>query len=186
LASSRRKSCGANGFDRGSSFLGGAINYVTQTGKDSAPLEARVEGGSYGYLKGQLSSGGQYGKFDYFVSATYSQRNGYQKQAAGDSFGLIGNIGIQLADNIETRFFALSPDQEPDARWPADLGNPEYAACGQPAERGARCSAHPAWLQMVRQQDHIHDLATGIAGDRVHLSRLPDRHPHPEYRTLGL
>ncbi|MDK4807451.1 MAG: TonB-dependent receptor [Novosphingobium aromaticivorans] len=97
---------GANGFDRGSSFLGGAINYVTQTGKDSAPLEARVEGGSYGYLKGQLSSGGQYGKFDYFVSATYSQRNGYQKQAAGDSFGLIGNIGIQLADNIETRFFA--------------------------------------------------------------------------------
>ncbi|WP_374414798.1 TonB-dependent receptor family protein [Novosphingobium colocasiae] len=97
---------GANGFDQGSSYLGGAINYVTRTGRDDARLlEARLEGGSYGYLKGQVASGGQFGKFDYYVSGTYSRRNGYQTQSAGRSFGVLGNLGIQLTPNIETRFY---------------------------------------------------------------------------------
>lgn len=97
---------GANGFDQGSSYLGGAINYVTKTGRDDARLlEARAEGGSYGYQKGQLASGGQFGNIDYYVSATYSHREGYQQQSEGRSFGVLGNIGIQLTPDIETRFY---------------------------------------------------------------------------------
>ena len=37
---------GANAFDVGSLYLGGAINYVTKTGHNAAPLQVRYEAGS--------------------------------------------------------------------------------------------------------------------------------------------
>lgn len=96
---------GANGFDRGSSYLGGAINYVSKTGRDASLFEGRLEGGSLGYRKAQASSGGQFGNVDYYISGTWGERDGYQVQSASKSWGLQGNIGIQLAPNIETRFY---------------------------------------------------------------------------------
>lgn len=96
---------GANGFDRGSSYLGGAINYVSKTGRDANLFEGRIEGGSLGYFKTQASSGGQFGAVDYYVSGTYGRRSGYQIQSESKNWGLQGNIGIQLTPDIETRFF---------------------------------------------------------------------------------
>jgi iron complex outermembrane recepter protein len=61
---------GANAFDVGALQLGGAINYVTKTGYDAAPFQFRVEGGSFGYNKEQVSSGGVIGNFDYYSSCT--------------------------------------------------------------------------------------------------------------------
>lgn len=97
---------GANGFDRGSVTLGGVINYVSLTGRDFAsPLGLRLEGGSYGYRKYQLSSGGQYGPLDYYVSVTGAERDGYQQQTRGRSFGVQANLGYEIAPDIRTRFF---------------------------------------------------------------------------------
>ncbi len=48
---------GGNAFDRGALALGGAINFVTNTGYEAFPIQARVEAGSFGYFKGQVSSG---------------------------------------------------------------------------------------------------------------------------------
>lgn len=122
---------GANGFDQGSSYLGGAINYVTKTGRDADLLEARLEGGSYGYLKGQLASGGEVGKVDYYVSATYSHRDGYQIQSKGESFGVLGNVGIQLTPDIETRFYVRyrqTENQTPGSLTRAEIDNNPRAA----------------------------------------------------------
>lgn len=96
---------GANGFDRGSSYLGGAINYVSRTGRDASLFEGRIEGGSQGYFKGQASTGGQFGNVDYYISGTYGRRDGYQIQSASKNWGLQGNIGIQITPAIETRFY---------------------------------------------------------------------------------
>jgi iron complex outermembrane receptor protein len=65
---------GTNAFETGSLNLGGAINYVSNTGYTASPFEGRFEAGSFGYYRGQLSSGYVAGPFDYYVSIDGSTR----------------------------------------------------------------------------------------------------------------
>lgn len=96
---------GANAFDIGSLYLGGAINYVTKTGYDAAPLQVRYEAGSYGYQKRQISSGQVFGPLDYYVSLTDSSSNGFQDQTQGKSVGFAGNVGYQFSPQLKTRLY---------------------------------------------------------------------------------
>jgi len=96
---------GANAFDIGSVDLGGAINYVTKTGYDARPFEARAEFGSFGYSKEQLSSGQVLGPLDYYVSFTNSYRSGYQQQTRATSTGVAANVGYRIDPDITTRFY---------------------------------------------------------------------------------
>ncbi|MHA6194224.1 TonB-dependent receptor family protein [Pseudomonas wadenswilerensis] len=96
---------GANGFDRGALALGGAINYVTHTGYDAAPLQLRYEAGSRGYQKRHISSGQVLGDLDYYVALTDSEYDGYQDHSSGDSKGIAANVGYRFNPNLETRFY---------------------------------------------------------------------------------
>ncbi|WNW10198.1 TonB-dependent receptor [Pseudomonas sp. DTU_2021_1001937_2_SI_NGA_ILE_001] len=96
---------GANGFERGSLALGGAVNYVTHTGYDASPLQLRYEVGSHGYTKRQISSGQVLGDLDYYVSLTDSRTDGFQDQTAGNAQGIAANLGYRLGPNLETRFY---------------------------------------------------------------------------------
>jgi iron complex outermembrane receptor protein len=96
---------GANAFDAGALMLGGAINYVTRTGRDASPFEVRVEGGSYGYKKVAVSSGQVIGDWDYYVAGIASERDGYQDLSQGEARGFIGNLGYRFGPNLETRFY---------------------------------------------------------------------------------
>ena len=53
---------GANALRYGANSLGGAINFVTPTGRDARPLDARLDAGSFGYLRSQASAGGVRGR----------------------------------------------------------------------------------------------------------------------------
>lgn len=96
---------GANAFDIGSLYLGGAINYVTKTGYDAAPLQVRYEAGSYGYQKRQVSSGQVLGPLDYYVSLTDSSSDGFQDQTRGKSAGFAGNVGYRFSPQLKTRLY---------------------------------------------------------------------------------
>ena len=96
---------GGNAFDIGSLYLGGAINYVTKTGYDAAPLQVRYEAGSYGYQKRQISSGQVFGPLDYYVSLTDSSSDGFQDQTRGKSAGFAGNVGYQFSSQLKTRLY---------------------------------------------------------------------------------
>lgn len=96
---------GANGFDQGALALGGAINYVTHTGFDAAPLQLRYELGSRGYQHRQISSGQVLGNIDYYVALTDSQYDGYQAHSSGSSKGVAANVGYRFNPNLETRFY---------------------------------------------------------------------------------
>ncbi|OTG86165.1 TonB-dependent receptor [Acinetobacter sp. ANC 4558] len=96
---------GANGFDVGSLALGGAVNYVTKTGRDAERLQLRYEVGSRGFQKYALSSGQQIDKLDYYVSINGSTYNGYQVHGSGDSKGIAANVGYQITPDLETRFY---------------------------------------------------------------------------------
>jgi len=57
---------GANALRFGAASLGGAVNYVSPTGYDAAPLLLRGEAGSYGYLRGQAAAAGGKDDNDYY------------------------------------------------------------------------------------------------------------------------
>ena len=105
---------GANGFDHGALALGGAINYVTHTGFDAAPLQLRYEVGSRGYAHRQISSGQVLGDLDYYVAVTDSEYDGYQQHTQGSSRGIAANVGYRLNPNLETRFYLRYRETEND------------------------------------------------------------------------
>ncbi|WP_314401714.1 TonB-dependent receptor family protein [Stenotrophomonas rhizophila] len=96
---------GANGFERGALALGGAINYVSRNGRDSAGLELQYEAGSRGYQKRSAGYGGVSGDVDYYLAYTDTESDGYQRHAASDGKGAMANLGWQITPTLETRFF---------------------------------------------------------------------------------
>lgn len=96
---------GANGFERGALALGGAVNYITRSGRDTPGLELHYEAGARGYQKRGISLGGVRDAVDYFIAYTDSEYDGYQQHAAGKGKGAVANLGWQLTPDLETRFF---------------------------------------------------------------------------------
>jgi iron complex outermembrane receptor protein len=97
---------GANAFDIGSLSLGGAINYVSKSGRElNSPLAVRLEGGSFGYEKFQLASGQALGPLDYYVSVTGGRREGYQTLSKANNIGVMANVGYEISPQVDTRFY---------------------------------------------------------------------------------
>lgn len=96
---------GANAMRFGGNSLGGAINLVTPTGRDSSPFEVRVDAGSFGYQKAQSSFGGVKGNFDYYVTGSEETFDGYRDHTKGDQQRGSGNFGYKFSDDVETRFY---------------------------------------------------------------------------------
>ena len=96
---------GANALHFGSATLGGAINYVSPTGYNSSPLSARLEGGSFGSVRGNLSLGKVIDKFDYFTSLTEFKSEGYRQQNQQFDTKFFSNFGYRFNQNVENRTY---------------------------------------------------------------------------------
>lgn len=75
----------ANALRYGGTTLGGAVNFVSPTGRDASPFQSRLELGSFGYVRGQVSSGFSSGPADYYASLTHFTQDGYRQHAAQDT-----------------------------------------------------------------------------------------------------
>jgi len=96
---------GANALRYGATSLGGAINFVTASGRD-APLAAfGVDLGSFGFTRGQAQAAGVNGRWDGFITASSQRVDGFRDHSAGHALRGIGNIGYQITPDIETRFY---------------------------------------------------------------------------------
>lgn len=96
---------GANALRYGANSLGGAINFVTPTGRDASAFESRIDGGSFGYLREQASSGKSYGPFDYFITGSNSTNDGYREHSGGHAQRGSANFGYQITSDVETRLY---------------------------------------------------------------------------------
>lgn len=96
---------GANALRFGASTLGGAINFVTPTGRDAAPLTASADIGSFGFRRLQSSVAGAGGAFDYFVTGSFQQQDGYRQHSDGEATRASANVGVRLSETAETRFY---------------------------------------------------------------------------------
>ncbi|ATE60705.1 TonB-dependent receptor family protein [Thauera sinica] len=96
---------GANAFDYGALSLGGAVNFVSHTGYTAPRLRLHLEGGSFGYHKAQVATGGVAGDADYYFNATDSRREGFQDLTFKRSTGFSSNLGYRISPDVETRFY---------------------------------------------------------------------------------
>lgn len=96
---------GANALRYGATALGGAINFVSPTGRDASPLQMRLDGGSFGFRRLQASSGGQKGNVDAFVTGSRLSHDGFRDHSAGESKRLSANVGWRMASWAETRLY---------------------------------------------------------------------------------
>lgn len=96
---------GANALQYGASLLGGAVNFVSPTGRSSPGYLLRQEIGSFESLRTQFGAGGVLGDYDYYVTPTYSHSSGFRDHTDQDYLRLNGNIGYRFREGGETRFF---------------------------------------------------------------------------------
>lgn len=105
---------GANSLRFGGTTLGGGINGVTPTGRSAEGLDLRLDGGSFDTIRGKAAFGYQDGRGDAWAALTLDSADGDRDHARRASFRFHTNVGIRLADGIETRFYgsAQALDQE--------------------------------------------------------------------------
>ncbi|MET0651927.1 MAG: TonB-dependent receptor plug domain-containing protein, partial [Hyphomicrobiaceae bacterium] len=101
---------GANALRYGANSLGGAINFVTPTGRDANIVQASADVGSFGFHRLQASSGGAKGPFDFFVTGSWQEADGFRDHSWGESTRASGNLGYKLSPNVETRFYFNASD----------------------------------------------------------------------------
>ncbi|MBB3048533.1 iron complex outermembrane receptor protein [Litorivivens lipolytica] len=97
---------GANGLRYGAASLGGAVNIVTATGRTVEPgASLRVEAGSDDTRRSNLSLAAAGEQVDGYLTVTRLNSDGYREHSEVDSEYLFGNIGVQLSDALESRFY---------------------------------------------------------------------------------
>jgi iron complex outermembrane receptor protein len=134
---------GANALRFGSNALGGAINFVTPTGYDSDLFGARVDVGSFGFVKSSVSSGGVSGPVDYFINVSAYREDGYREHSEQDMVRINANLGYRLSENAETRFYVNANT------WNGELP-------GEVTKKAALKSpkaANPEWLRLDQQRN---------------------------------
>ncbi len=128
---------GANALRYGGGTLGGAINYISQTGHSAPPLLLRAETGSEGYQRYNLSAGGKQGELDGFASLNYVDQDGFRDHARQRNSRFFGNVGVQLSDHVESRFYLTAIDV--DSELPGNLTYAQLMA--DPRQANARAVA---------------------------------------------
>jgi iron complex outermembrane receptor protein len=147
---------GGNALRFGGALLGGAINMVTPTGKTADfETQLRVDGGSFGLIRQNLSVARDLGDWDVYAAATNQTAQGYRPQSQQNiQFGSL-NIGRTFGEGREVRLIVNGSNikQEiPGAlTWAQFKADPAQATASNYAndqardQRGLRGSLRTAW-----------------------------------------
>ncbi|RYE87800.1 MAG: hypothetical protein EOP19_03255, partial [Hyphomicrobiales bacterium] len=152
---------GGNALRYGGALLGGAINIVTPTGKTMPSTGlVRIEGGSYGTVRGHVEAGGQWGAWDGFAAVTGQSSDGWRAQSEGDWQFASTNFGYTFGEDQEVRAYlsggyihqqipgSLSLDQAlnaPDLANPGNVGNGVTAGNYQRDQSVVRGAVQTRW-----------------------------------------
>lgn len=117
---------GANATPFGATTLGGAINFVSLSGRDAPGPQARVEAGSFGYRRASAGYGFAHGDLDGFVSASEFYQDGYRDHARQNTQRAFANLGYDFGGGLRTRFFLAGVNTESEL--PGNLTRAQFRA----------------------------------------------------------
>lgn len=99
---------GGNSLRYGAIATGGALNFVSKTGRSAPGTAVTVSGGSFGNIQTQLEHGGSQGAFDWYLQGNTFKNDGYLLHTEEENYRFSGNIGWRPNANVESRtFFAV-------------------------------------------------------------------------------
>lgn len=96
---------GANALEYGASTLGGAVNFVTPTGRTADTARLRFDAGSFDLRRGHLMVAGASDRLDGVLSVTHSEQEGWRDHSATESTRASANLGYALSDTLEARLY---------------------------------------------------------------------------------
>ena len=141
--------------------LGGGINFITHTGYSAPGSQIKLEGGSFGWQKQTLRTGGVVGDADYFVSVDNARRDGYQDYTFSKSQGVVGNFGYRFSPKLQTRLIVRYREEfheNAGALTRAQLKHDSTQT--NAATRTSRGDSHQARVDLGSEQDHLHPSTT--------------------------
>ncbi|KRA61796.1 TonB-dependent receptor [Caulobacter sp. Root655] len=102
---------GGNALRFGGALLGGAINFVTPTGRTAgADNLLRVEGGSFGTARVHGELARAFGDDDVFIGATLLNADGWRRQSNSSAARLSVNLGHDFGEDREVRLYLSGAD----------------------------------------------------------------------------
>jgi iron complex outermembrane receptor protein len=138
---------GANALAYGASTLGGAIDFITPTARTSSPFSLSLSGGSFGEQRVRATAGGVSGVLDGQFAVEAMKRDGYRDHSHQDRQSLYANVGVQMTEDVSTRFYASYADlylELPrELTWAQYHANPRQARAD--AVGGNHSKAVEAW-----------------------------------------
>ena len=78
----------------GKNSLAGALNIVTRRGTERS-VQAELEGGSFGFLRGTASASETVGKFDGLITASYDRASGWRQLSSTEELSLFTKVGVR-------------------------------------------------------------------------------------------
>ena len=79
----------------GLNTLGGALSVRTKSGHENPGTEFEAYGGSFGRRSFLAETGGEAGNFDYFLTGTYFDENGWRDMSPSKVYQAFGKVGWQ-------------------------------------------------------------------------------------------
>lgn len=127
---------GANALTYGASTLGGAMDFISPTARNSAPVSLLVDGGSFGSLNGRATVGGTSEKVDGLLTVEGRHWDGYRNHSDQERWGVYANGGWQPSSMTNVQLFATYVHN--DLRLPGALTRSEVAADRDQASAAAQ------------------------------------------------
>jgi iron complex outermembrane receptor protein len=139
---------GANATPFGATTLGGAINFVSLSGREAPGVHARVEAGSYGYSRASAGIGFAWGDTDAFISGSQFFQRGYRDHAEQNTQRVSANLGHDFGGGMRTRFFFASVNTESEL--PGSLTRNQFRADPRQANLANVTGDHKRDFQLWR------------------------------------
>ncbi len=99
---------GGNALTLGASTLGGAMDYISDTGLSSPGGSLRLEGGSFDYLRARVATGLAQGPLDAYLTLSEQYQSGFREHSEQNNQRFFSNFSWQISDNAETRLFVTA------------------------------------------------------------------------------
>ncbi len=103
---------GGRGALAGGAALGGVVDFTSRSGERGREFLGRVEGGSFGFLRGQVAASGGTDRTNGFASATWFSQDGFREHNQQEAARAFAKGQHRLSDAVALRGSFLYSDSE--------------------------------------------------------------------------
>ena len=156
---------GANALTYGASTLGGAIDFISPTARNTNN-QISLSGGSHGTVQSRITGGIVAGDKDALVTVEQRSYDGYREHQEQQRGSVYANTGWQISDTVENRFYFSYTDNDQELAGSltrAQFDEDPYQA-GEDNERGNFLKNVETWRVANRTRWQLSDTSNLVVG----------------------